>query len=193
MTRTLGIVAVLLSASVAMAAEPVGFALSGIQDLGALGQGIPVPVEGGSVTVNLLGAGAGTVGGMQAYLQVDPRALFTAAGVANIGGVFTNPGTSASEVVDISSGDHATLWSFGSTANIAVPATNGILAQVTVTVPALPYGTKLLLTTDTDWGASTFDSGAPVGQASTFIVATPEPVSALLLLAGLPLIRRRRA
>lgn len=192
MTRTLGIVAVLLAVSVASAAEPVGFALSGVVDNGTLGAGIPVaPLTAGSVTVNLLSAGSGTVGGMQAYLEVAAPASFTAAKVENIGGVFTNPGTSSAEYVDISSGTFAVLWDFGASATIAVPA-QGVLATVTIAYPALPAGTKLLLTTQTSNGTSTWDTGADTAQASTFIIATPEPVSALLLLAGLPLIRRRR-
>jgi len=192
MTRVLSIAAVLVAASMAVAAEPAGFGFAGVVDTG-FGLGIPVPNDGTPVEVTLIAVGDGVVGGMQAYVETSAPFLITDPAVENIGGMWNNPGSSLAAVADAQLGYFATLWAFGS-GNNAV-ADGDILAKFNVSVPpGTPVGTTGFLTTDTpSYGPSMWDTALPTGQATVSLIVVPEPVSALLLLAGLPLVRRRRA
>jgi hypothetical protein len=79
-----------------------------------------------------------------------------------------------------------------------VNANPGTVAWVTIKALGNPgdTGTISTLSPTLDSGSTLFGWGAAslnATQGSTALQIVPEPVSALLLLAGLPLIRRRRA
>lgn len=190
MTKVIGIIAVLFLATTSMAAV-TGFDWAGVLDVNG---NLEVPI-GGTAVIDLVAVGAGTSGGMTAYGNTYSPFKIESGELQNIGGVWTSPGTSSDNLVIVDEPSNAIiLYAFGTSASVAIPD-GGLLARLVISVPAgTPYGTTALLSTDQYAGPSDpVTDGGVYAQANRMLIAVPEPVSALLLLAGLPLIRRRRA
>jgi hypothetical protein len=187
MKKLLTVVAVGLMANVAMAGA--GFDILGTDP-------IEVP-ENGTVEV-LISTTGGMSGGMALVLQAMGGFEITAIDAAGIeGGYWSVPATATYENITL-----APIGTFGPSSygiaevgsaqgNITLPA-GAVLAKATISANGLGVGATGTLTTDADAQQSSL-AAPPTAQDSVALVVVPEPVTALLILAGLPLIRRRRA
>lgn len=185
MTRAIALVAVLGMATVAFAL-PVQWSpvVNGV---------IEVDQLAGAV-VQLKSAGAGSVGGMDLFITVpDAVSLSEGTTIGLAGGLYDATNT-AGENIDFSetSGGfrHGQMYTF---ANKSVDAAPGVvLAQFKVSVDAgTPIGTEYRMENSWDGGPGAIGGDMPIVDVVLRVV--PEPASALLVLAGLPLLRRRRA
>lgn len=178
-------------------------AISGL----AYGQGMisiadgSVDVAGGVVNLEISAIAGGAQTGLDLFLaiadegaagaeitglvvDVPPYLVMGPAGDALIEGAWNTtyvPGWAAYAVDAVASGDF--------------DLTNAVLGLVTIQVPALPLGTQIVVTAGGTPSYPPTDFGGPVPESfkDGIITVTPEPVSMLLLLAGLPLLRRRIA
>lgn len=186
MKKLLSVLVVALMANVAMAG-------AGFQFVGTSPIAVP---EGGTVDV-LVSTPGGDTGGMSLYLQAIGGFQIVGLQGANFeGGYWQVPSTATYEQIDfypIGAIDDTSygVATVGSVGNRVLPA-DAILAKVTISAAGLGLGATGTLTTDTAVMPSDNAIGTST-QATAGLIVTPEPVTALLLLAGLPLIRRRRA
>jgi hypothetical protein len=192
MTRIIGTVVLLLAATSALATVPAWVA-SGPSPVTVGGvTGIPCAI-GSPTDVYIVSSGSGTTSYMDLYMTSYDSAHFpfTDEAIYDIGGIFTTSNTYTGATISKDYFPDNVWISTSATSSIAV-ADGAKIAKVTITVPlGTAYGTHSYV--DATWAGtpSTFDLA--VMPLSFNVVATPEPVSALLLLAGLPLLRRRRA
>lgn len=185
-------IVVLSLASVAFAVP--AFVINGGNDVViAPGTSVTVPIVVSGITgatgmtLNLMTTGAYDIEG----IDIDTVA----------GGLFAGAaGTGASVFTHVIDPENVPAWAgvamvtAASTVNASV---NTVVAMVTISAQAAgPAGGTLqtALPEELGGGSSFLDgTGAYVGAVQGSVNLLPEPVSALLLLAGLPLIRRRRA
>jgi len=177
---------VLATAGMAMAAGPSFVIPDVILDIGAEDAVAADTV----VTVNVDAVGGDPVAGMVFYLSTDPAFEILTLDVDGPGTLFSQSTTGANVTV------------MGNIATGSVTTVSGTLAAdgelkaaiATVRVPAgAAKGDYILSTEVPEYGVVSDWAGTPAGaQGAGVISIVPEPVSALLLLAGLPLLRRRR-
>jgi hypothetical protein len=193
MARSIMGIAVVLAASTVAMAGP-NFDILGTS---------PVEVTIGSTTDIYIGTnGAGTIGGMELYLQTSiPNFEIVGVKAADIGGLFVTGTNTAVETTVIYPDAGGLLPSaqyavdfLSTTGDLANAASGALVAKVTIkAVAGTAAGTLGSLTTNTDVSPSNFAKG-DVGQDSIGLVAVvPEPMTGLLMIGLLPLIRRRRA
>lgn len=193
MTRAIAIVAVL---GMATAAFAVPVAWSPVSDT-PYGLGIAVDMDaGGTAVVQLLSKGQASVGGMDLFITVPETVMLSDGTTLNLpGGMYQTATNASGESVDfndVSGGfRHGQMYAFAKATSDT--ADGLILAQFTVTLPAgTPYGTKFFMENTWDGGPGAI-GGQDMPITGIDLIATPEPAAALLVLAGLPLLRRRRA
>jgi hypothetical protein len=167
-------------ATVAMAAAPSGFAIVGAPDI----------VVDQSVVIEITAASAGDMAGLTLNLEATGPFAITAIQTLNVGGPWTS--TNGDQwFTDAGSTIPNLGVAYTSATGANVPATAGaIVAKVTLVRTGEGDGTfstaSPFMGAASDWG-----DGLPTGQATVNLV--PEPVTALLLLAGIPFLRRRHA
>jgi hypothetical protein len=191
MKKLMSAILVGLLANVAMAGA--GFDILGTDP-------IEVP-EVGTVDVYIATTG-GASGGMSLAMQAFGGFDIVGLEGADFAGAYwtTTTGGTASYKTDpmfahpgeIAAGSAYAIVDVGSSAgNITLPA-GAMMAKVTISAGGLGLGSTGLLTTDADIQQSSLAAGT-TAQDSIGLVVTPEPMTALLLLGCMPLIRRRRA
>lgn len=160
----------------------------------------PIQIDKGlTKDVWIATTGAGTVGGMELYLQTSSPAFeIVALKAADIGGLFVTGTNVANESIYVYPDPGGLLPNaqyavdfLSTTGDLANVAAGAVVAKVTIKAVG-DIGVQGTLTTGTDVSPSNFAKG-DTGQDTIALEITPEPMSALLLVAGLPLLRRRRA
>jgi hypothetical protein len=188
MRELLALIAVALLANVAMATP--GFDIV---------PNDPIAIStGDTVAIPIATTGTGTIGGMELYLQVSPGYEIVGLQAANIGGLFTSPGNTVAEQLYVYPDRNGVLpnsqyaMDFVSiTADLVNVPRGSIVAQVLVrAIPGMPVGWGFL-TTNTDVSPSNFAKGEVSEQDTVRLI--PEPVTAMLLLAAVPVLGRRRS
>lgn len=189
MTRTIAILTILGLATTVLALpvrwEPVVNT--------PYGPGIPVDMSaGGGAVVQLVSAGAGTVGGMDLFITVpDVVQLSEGTTIGLPAGVYNTTNTAGENVdfSDVSGGfRHGQMYTF---ANQTIQVTAGmVLAQFKFTLPpGSPLGTKFWMENTWD-GTPSSIGGSDMPVVGAYLIV-PEPSVALLVLAGLALGCRR--
>lgn len=191
MKKLLTVIVVGLLANVAAAQNP-GFDILGTDPVG-------VPIDGTADI--LIAATSGNSGGMSLALQALGNFEIVGLKVEDFDNAYWAGKINGAPQIDLFS--KAVYGSSYAIADVSTSAGNHVIpdgalvALVTIApFPGAVLGDTGLLTTDADVQRSSL---APWGDAEmTFqdsigLVVTPEPMTALLLLGGLPLIRRRRA
>jgi len=194
----IGIVAMSTMAAVAMAAAPTGFDVLG-------GPTINIP-ENTDVWIGIAAASAGTVqgvnlnvgtaGGLDNTFVIQEIDLITGTcwlGTDNYTG-YNNYGDAAQETVTTgSTAGGRTGWN--STFGSFSVASGQLIAKVRVHAGAFGAADQAFTTNYTNqWQPSNWaGDSSPQTYGSVMMHITPEPASVLFLLAGLPMLRRRRA
>lgn len=156
---------------------------------------------GVATTVDITVTGGNLVGGLTLNLETDGPFQIEGLSIIQPGMVFGANNTGEFLFTYKLEPAFTHNWAVGLvTTQSGTVAAEGLLGQVTLLVPeGTPEGLKGLITTGSEdmlgESALILASGdlLATGQGSAVLNVIPEPVSALLLLAGLPLIRRRRA
>lgn len=190
MKKMMSMVVVGLMANAALAAAAPAFDILGTS---------PILIDkGATVDVWIATSGAGTIGGMELYLQSSPSFEIVGLKAADIGGLFVTGTNAANETILVYPDPGGLLPSaqyavdfLSTTGDLANVASGAVVAKATIKAVG-NLGDTGTLSTNTDVAPSNFAKG-DAGQDSIGLVITPEPMSALLLVAGLPLLRRRRA
>jgi len=184
MKKLLSVVAVLLIASMAMAQNP-GFDFLGSD---------PIEVEeGGTVDIYIQSIG-GHSAGMTLVLQaIGGFEILDITATDFEGAYAVLDDTATYEEITIAS--PYAIAQVGWPANVELP--DGLLlAKATISAGSLLEGATGSLTTDADAQTSSLAAVPPstmTVQDTVGLLVVPEPMTALLLLGGLPLLRRRRA
>jgi len=177
--------------------------------------GVPIQLTPGvPVVVAVHESGSAGIQGMSLNLETLPNVLtdpgdpntahgifqITALDIEGAGTIFNNNTTGANYIGQWLGAPAVLAQGAVTTASGSLSTTGaGIAGYVTLFVPVgTAIGTQGSITTDSPilgssamFGAAGADLLAIQGSASLKVV--PEPVTGLLLLAGLPLVRRRRA
>lgn len=190
MTRKIALVTV-LACAVSASAAVTGFDLQAIGPVNGLGQ---LEVAPGSTTViDLYAVGTGLdSGGFNGYYSTTFQ--FQNLAASDIGGLYI-AGVNNDDPAVENYGTMGTTTVLGR-GSLNVPD-GALLARIWLDAPATEntvgsVSTFIVGIAETTLGDTSVSPGTFVQDTLT-LVTTPEPVSALLLLAGLPLIRRRRA
>lgn len=191
MKKLLVVVVLSVMAGSTMAAVPAAFDLTPDAVILDPGQGVDVSIQA---------VGGGTIAGMSLYLQVDAPLSIDSLHIDNVGGVFTFPGTSTGETIytNDTSPDIVTVRQLAvgyvTTSSTTMNVANGgLLGKLHISVPNGTLEGDYFLTTNGPVLGTPSDFVDPAGQDQMRIHVTPEPMSALLLLAGFAFLRRRHA
>jgi len=194
---------VVSAAALASANMVPGFQFLGEMDFGSGVVGIPV-LPGQVNEIDIAAIGEGDVAAMSLYLEVDAPFEIQDLSIDDIGGVFnlnSTPPTSTGE--DIYTADRRPdlilvrqlAVGYVTTPGPTVAVHDGdLLAKVFIYVPdSMQVGDMGVLTTDSPSLGMPSDFSDPAAQDEVNLIVIPEPVTALLLLAAVPLLWRRRA
>lgn len=166
----------------------------------AMGVGFSLPAvteaaAGSTVEIEVSAVGQGTIAGSNLALQVDEPLEIV--GLDLLAGVFAENNTgqlimlNSTHPVDIPAPQYAVGAVVTNTGTVATP---GLLAKVSVLIPVgTPDGDYTILTQIPGVQGSDWAGSAEVDSLGAGIIRVPEPMTAILLLAGLSLLRRRHA
>ncbi|MBI4579758.1 MAG: hypothetical protein HY718_08655 [Planctomycetes bacterium] len=189
--KKLLVFAVCAMAGSAMAVVPAAFDL------------VPDTVDllpGQGVDVMILGVGDGAIAGMSLFLEAQAPLSIDTLGIDNVGGVFTFPGTSTGESIftnaltpEIVTVPQLAVGYVTTSAASMNVASGALLAKMHISVPqGTPLGEYYVTTNGPALGVPS-DFVDPAQQDTMIVRVIPEPITALLLLAGVPFLRRRHA
>jgi len=178
------VMAVLATTGLAMAAP--AFTLPSQIDIEP-GQSLDVFV-GVTGLATIAGGGAQ---GMNLYLGTGAPFILSGLNVDTLAGLRFTGNTTGASIDQLS----PEIMAASVTTNSGVISVDGDLARITISCSALtPVGTQSILSTYlAEFDVSSDFAGVAAGQATAIVKVVPEPASVLLLLAGLPLLRRRHA